>query len=537
MRLIQLFAILIFASISFAQVGVDLENKSKIASTPHNLVGSRAAVGEDSLLQDFTLCRVCHIPSKMAAVEPLWYRKEVVRDFDIEKRVEIEDHHLFPADNTSRSCLFCHDGTAARGFPHKEELKDRHIALLESGAEPVPNLHLHLFAFEDGDAQTKIPSPNSNLMLDENSRISCATCHDPHNNEQGGFLRMSNENSGLCVECHAMSNWEQSVHGNPVDPRFKDIKDEGCANCHDIHGVPASTNLLSADENTLCLSCHDGSVDDVNEVASKSDLESVFEKPFIHPVSWNSSREIPDDMDSWSSGLGSDRGVSCSDCHNPHAASSQNNGPFLDGSQVFVSGVDNEGFKKDIVDYEYETCYKCHGNTQSAMFGRDVGRLFAKTNMSFHPIEAPGNNPNVQSLKPEWSEQSLIKCSDCHGNDDPMGAQGPHGSNLPHILKAEYTEQPFAQPEESELCFQCHIQGRVVQGSGFKYHKLHIDDAGYACSACHDPHGSVEYPGLMNLNASFIEPVNGVLEVVQTEPGHGTCTLMCHDKVHPSQNY
>ncbi|MCF7808091.1 MAG: cytochrome c3 family protein [Candidatus Marinimicrobia bacterium] len=537
MRLKHFFMILVVTTGCFAQAGADLENKSKIAFTPHNLVGTRAVVGEDSLLQDFTLCRVCHIPSKMTAVEPLWYRKEFVRVFDVDKHVELEKHHLFPADNISRSCLFCHDGSVSRGFPHKEELKDRQVSLLEAGSESVPNLHLHLFAFENGDTETRAPSEDSELRLEENSRISCATCHDPHNNEQGSFLRMSNEGSSLCVECHQMANWELSAHGNPADPRFRDVKNLGCAHCHDIHGVPASTNLLAAEETTVCLSCHDGSKDDMDEVASNADLENVFEKPFIHPISWNSSREMPESMDAWSRGLGAERGVTCSDCHNPHAASDQNNGPFLDGSQVFVSGVDNEGFTKAIVDYEYETCYKCHGMNQSAMFGRNVGQLFAKTNMSFHPIEAPGNNPYVQSLKIEWSEQSLIKCTDCHGNDDPLGAQGPHGSDLPHILKQAYAEQPFAQPEESELCFQCHVQGRVVQGSGFKYHKLHIEEAGYACSACHNPHGSVEYPGLMDLNAPFIQPVNGILEVSQTEPGHGTCTLMCHGKVHPGQYY
>lgn len=534
MRLRTLILVILFAQVLLGQV--DIETKSKIAFTPHNLVGTQGVVTEDSLLQDFTLCRVCHIPSTMSAVEPLWYRKEVVRDFNIEKHVESEKHHLFPADNTSRSCLFCHDGTVAKGFPRKKELKDRRVSLLQSGPVALPNLHLHLFGYDNGDAQTKIPGENSQLMMDEDSRISCATCHDPHNNELDNFLRVTNEGSALCLECHEMNNWELSAHGNPLDPRFSQIKEQACGHCHDIHAVPAAINLLKADETTLCMTCHDGTKDLDPEVASHHDLEEVFEKPFIHPVSWNAGSERPEGMDAWSQGLGDDRAVNCSDCHDPHAASDHSTSPFLDGSQLFVNGVDNDGFTKDIADYEYETCYKCHGYSQNAQFGRDIARLFATSNMSFHPIEAPGNNPLVPSLKPEWSEQSLMRCSDCHGNDDPAGAQGPHGSNYPSILKDKYASQPFAQLEENALCFRCHEQRKVVSG-GFKFHRLHIESAGYSCSACHNPHGSIESPALIDLNRTFIEPVNGKLEIVQTEPGHGTCALKCHDKVHTASVY
>ncbi len=34
---------------------------------------------------------------------------------------------------------------------------------------------------------------------------------------------------------------------------------------------------------------------------------------------------------------------------------------------------------------------------------------------------------------------SLIKCTDCHNNDDSFGPKGPHGSNYEHILKKNFT--------------------------------------------------------------------------------------------------
>ncbi len=538
MMLKKCLAVFLLALMVFGQQQHELQDLSKIAFTPHNFIGESALAGSDSIVQDYTLCLQCHTPSKRAPVEALWNRQEAVKDFDIEKIVEKQPGAVLPIDLNSRNCLFCHDGSLAKGFPHHAAVKDPQVSLLAGNKQNKPNYNLHLFDFPEQSMETRKPGFESPLVFDEAGNISCVTCHDPHNNELGKFLRVSGQNSQICFDCHEMANWELSTHGNPSDPRFSAMNDLACAHCHDIHAVPAEAHLLKADENSLCLSCHDGMKDTDAEVACESDLESVFDKTFIHPIRQNSPAiDVTKRLDAWSSGIADDRSVACSDCHNPHAASDHSHSPFLTGSQLYVDGVDSRGFPKDIVDYEYETCYKCHGMNQNATLGKEVGRLFARTNMSFHPIEAPGNNPYVPSLKADWSEQSMLSCSDCHGNDDPMGVQGPHGSNIPHILKASYADYPFASVEENQLCFQCHEEQRVVQSNGFKFHQLHIQDAGYACSACHDPHGSIEYPGLMDLNAGFIQPLNGVLKVVQTEPGHGYCTLKCHEKAHPSQTY
>jgi len=513
-------------------------DKSKVAFTPHNFIGLETGSQGDGIVYDFTLCRQCHTPSNMSPVEPLWYRKEAVDVFDVDQEIEVGTDEILPSDAASRSCLFCHDGGIAQGFPHHELNEDQQVYLRSGTERTKANLNLHLFAFPEHDLETHKPGSDSKLSLNQNDQISCVTCHDPHNNELGYFLREENKQSTICFDCHEMANWQLSTHGNPADPRFADMGEQACAQCHAIHTVPVKDNLLRTAENTLCMSCHDGLQDSETEVASDLDLEAVFEKAFIHPIRLNSPTEERPAMDAWSSGIADDRSVACSDCHNPHAVTDQSASPFLDGSQFYVDGIDSRGFSKSIVDYEYETCYKCHGMVQNAGTGRDVARLFARTNLSFHPVEAPGNNPFVPSLKAEWSEQSMLRCTDCHGNDDPLGPQGPHGSNVPHILKAAYADFPFSNVDENQLCFRCHEEQQVVQSNGFRFHQLHIKNAGYACSACHNPHGSIEYPGLMDLDQNFIQPLNnGTLEIVQTEPGHGSCSLKCHDKSHANYTY
>ncbi|MEW5943162.1 MAG: cytochrome c3 family protein [Pseudomonadota bacterium] len=43
---------------------------------------------------------------------------------------------------------------------------------------------------------------SAGLKLYEGNKVQCATCHDPHNTNNGPFLRTSNAASALCQTCH-----------------------------------------------------------------------------------------------------------------------------------------------------------------------------------------------------------------------------------------------------------------------------------------------------------------------------------------------
>ena len=47
-------------------------------------------------------------------------------------------------------------------------------------------------------------NPTSPTIADVlfNDKIECASCHDPHDNTNGEFLRVSNSGSALCLSCH-----------------------------------------------------------------------------------------------------------------------------------------------------------------------------------------------------------------------------------------------------------------------------------------------------------------------------------------------
>lgn len=523
----------------------DLEKKGKVAYTPHNLsirAGAMQAGQTGAILTDYSLCRYCHMPRVVPAMEPLWFRKEAVRNFDTRKTVEDAPGKVFPLDPDSRTCLFCHDGTVAPGFPRHPESANPQVNLTKPQAVAAENYNTHLFAFPESGVEISPPDSTSPLYMANSNKVQCGTCHDPHNDENGNFLKVTGQGSQICMECHHMQNWGNSTHGNPENPVLKPLKAIACLQCHEIHALPTNAKLLRTDENSLCLRCHDGMQDDSTEVLSRYNLQEVFEKPFIHPIRINPNVKAIgyDSANSrWQGGFSEDRYVRCGDCHNPHAVQAEAPSPFLPGALMFVKGVDAMGFPKEVAEFEYQVCYKCHGYNQNAEPSSDVARLFATSNMSFHPVEGPGNSPRVPSLKKGYSEQSMITCTDCHGNDDVGGVQGPHGSNFPHILKKPYADStiPFAPVDDNTLCFDCHNPKRILQDNGFKFHNLHIQQQGYTCSACHNPHGSPDMPGLMDLNKPYIEPINGIKRVQATDPGHGTCYLKCHGVKHNGQSF
>jgi|FLOH01.1.fsa_nt_gi predicted CXXCH cytochrome family protein len=494
------------------------ETISKLANSPHDftsyLDSLRIASGEEKL-SNITVCRQCHAPSLKPGLEPLWDRQNPGTNFHVDKHKKDLSEGL-PTDGGSRRCLACHDGVMAKGFPKRD---------VESQVSLEKDVNSHLYTHLFNMTSSNIDS----ALHVYNSRVSCGSCHNPHNNDNGSFLRISTQDGALCLGCHVMPNWEISSHVSPLDERYGNhFMKDGCLQCHDIHGTPGTTSLLAKNEAELCLACHDASINNDDEITAKQNLKEVFEKPYAHPIFFESGKG--DD------GLNHERGVLCSDCHNPHEITHFNE-PMLNGALKGVDGVDEDGNELSASHFEYEICAKCHNGNSEKMLAENIDRLFSPMNQSFHPVKAPGNNPNVPSLKKDLSEQSLITCSDCHGNNDKAGAAGPHGSDVAHILKFDYSENPFASPGSDDLCMSCHNLRRLKSDVGFKFHSLHINQGNFACAACHNPHGRVNEPGLVDIDLPWILAVNGEKSVEAREPGHGNCTLSCHGVDHRGQSY
>jgi predicted CXXCH cytochrome family protein len=305
-----------------------------------------------------------------------------------------------------------------------------------------------------------------------------------------------------------------------------------CKACHLGHGASRSP-MLPGPQSELCLSCHDSQAK-VDRAVARGALApgarppllgTTLAQPFRHPLTEGafSHRE--------------DGAVTCTSCHSPHRGSPGHGVASAQPGERKVS-------TRNPARMEYELCESCHGGSglapESAL---DVSRLLNPDNRSYHPVEGPSVNGSV-SVRRDLSGQQ-INCTDCHGNSDPAGAQGPHGSAYRFILRANYvTVDGSAESLKAyALCYSCHDRSRVLDSVAFPLHRKHIVEERASCSSCHNPHGSVENQALIHFGEGDViagvapSARTGRLGFVSTGPGSGECYLTCHGRDHAPEAY
>ncbi len=303
---------------------------------------------------------------------------------------------------------------------------------------------------------------------------------------------------------------------------------KGCATCHQSHGAPATMLLYQKED--ICFTCH--SIDATTEDKA-TDIKSVFFKTYRHPVMETSKdhfkgEELPERDPSIP------RHVACEDCHEVHSVSN-------DKKTGDVSGYTRYGTKKARATYEYEVCFKCHSDSENLPAEQANMRFkFDPNNQSYHPVISYTKSDSI-SIKLSLKNKTIM-CSDCHGNNDSYGPQGPHASDYEGILRYNYNlndgpETPFAY----ELCYECHRRDSILSDESFKGspnmspfgHKGHIVYEQTSCNTCHSPHGSEEYSNLIRFNETVVLPdPSGIIQYINIGGGYAKCYLTCHGYEH-----
>jgi predicted CXXCH cytochrome family protein len=186
---------------------------------------------------------------------------------------------------------------------------------------------------------------------------------------------------------------------------------------------------------------------------------------------------------------------------------------------------------------EYEVCLKCHSGYPGPLAGRaNVALEFDTLNRSMHGVEAAPSGSSAApgsfvQHSPAWTNQSVMRCTDCHGNADGSAPSGPHISSAAPILKSPYLG--VSPSDGSGFCYRCHQYDVYYSGSSDTtdsqsnfyssspalpaLHSQHMRTYGLGCEACHASHGSTTQPHLLRDDIGFVEQANG-----------GTCTNACH---------
>lgn len=169
-----------------------------------------------------------------------------------------------------------------------------------------------------------------------------------------------------------------------------------------------------------------------------------------------------------------------------------------------------------------------------------------------------GKNFDVPSIpssyEPTLTVNSIIYCTNCH-KDDTGASRGPHGSSYAPILGYQY-ETMDGIPENAQiyaLCYRCHNRTSILNNESFPRHREHVVNDNNPlpkptpCSVCHDAHGVPDDAGLtgyhthlINFDTRVVQPTAGNIYPIFIDNGtpfSGSCTLVCHGKLHDRLSY
>ena len=472
---------------------------------------------------------------------------------------------------TSRICLSCHDGTIAVGQNRKQRIE---VTGTPDGRIPGSR-RSNLGTDLRESHPLSVPGTSNGhgpVKPDAQGLVQCTSCHDPHSefggSSEGRFLLQATARSELCAACHDIPvdsghlvSTKSYVGREPGESPYETVAEAGCMACHRTHGAAPKGQLLrlgktDPDEN-VCLRCHGSS-------GGGTDVGRELAKGSSHAVSTSGRHDAAEGPSSAAHRLpevsvGATRHATCVDCHNPHEARNRApSGRRIAGALDGVWGVDEAGHRVEVAQYEFQICFKCHGDSANQRAAGPAGglsavraaadlnlrRVFGPMAASSHPVVSPGRNPDVPSLRSPLTPASMISCSDCHASDDSpsaggAGARGPHGSMYRPLLERNYTTADFTSesPTAYALCYKCHDRAVLLSDdSAFRLHAKHVVAGRIPCSACHAAHGVSGSSGssqgnahLIDYDLSIVRANAGGLPYSSAGRRSGSCNVTCHD--------
>jgi predicted CXXCH cytochrome family protein len=494
----------------------------------------QSAFAEDIRVASKRECAVCHI------TEIPDFKQDKIRTlipYDPEPVTSLGRQRV---ESSERMCFSCHDGFA---------LDSR---FLWSGTS-----HSHPVGIEP-DAEVKISAGDKASLtpLNADGKIYCGTCHFAHgidweheaeDEEVTLFLRTSNEESALCISCHAEKT-SGPADGNhlvnmPLGSPPKELVDAGarfgknntviCQSCHSTHGAPDQTLLVV--ENTgsdLCGRCH------TRRYANSRHEASRFG---THPVNVQSDEvEVSPDLLAAGGKLSPEGGVICQTCHLQHGATPQTSLLVQENvnaalcrscheSQFSIEKTrhDMNFLDRNLINQREQSvaergvcsaCHLPHGGMGPKMWARDINTLddpmsgtcqgcharkglashFQVGEMS-HPVGVVLKNPkptmdglplySLEGVKLDAGEAGRVSCPTCHNPHqwNPVNTDDRGSIGSDGDTSNSFLRTVAADP--LNRCISCHANKAAVAETAhdFSNGMMNKPKSG-VCIGCHLPH-------------------------------------------------
>lgn len=330
----------------------------------------------------------------------------------------------------------------------------------------------------------------------------CTVCHtDPK-----GGVELVMDPPELCAMCHGDKGDKKFVHG-PVAAG-------ACTACHNPHESDNARLLVASSINELCTSCHQAKAEFLKKTSSIhppvkdqcTNCHDPHTEDHQYQLKADGKKDLcvmcHTDKEVWTSTVTSkhgalDRPRKCLECHDPH-------------------GSENPKFL--VKDTSKDLCLSCHNQRLTT---DEEGYKLA--NMAKHLEQ-----------NPDWHGPILWgDCAACHN---------PHGSNNLRMLNKPFPRNFYEKfDEKNYICFECHEPEKIkdektLTATNFRngdknMHFVHVDrEKGRTCRACHDFHGTKEYPHHLRKKTQFGK-INFPIRYIET-PNGGSCAPACHARRH-----
>jgi predicted CXXCH cytochrome family protein len=199
----------IFLLVIIAVASLPLLATADITGTKHDFSTTGDASGQGFGLSGNQICVVCHTPhhGTTGLEAPLWNHTTTTATFTPYTGGTL-DATVGQPQGVSLLCLSCHDGTVALdafgGAAGTTPITgDGLLGTDLSNDHPVSFTYDAALVTADGALNDPTAAPIADWLYGAGSdQLECASCHDVHDNTNAPFLRLSNDNSALCLTCH-----------------------------------------------------------------------------------------------------------------------------------------------------------------------------------------------------------------------------------------------------------------------------------------------------------------------------------------------
>jgi predicted CXXCH cytochrome family protein len=423
------------------------KNKRGVVDSKHDMTvmapGLKNSHGEN--VTEMGPCSACHVPH--GAKGPVLWARSITRG----------------QDKTAGMCLSCHnDQGPAKDKQvgvHSHPL-NRAISKLGIRVDAKGWYSQHLWARGKSAPKALPLFDRFGERTRKNGKISCPTCHDPHNwstrarsqpsvdpkklegDRNSSFLRIAQgDDSRLCQNCHVDKRpiiqskhnirlWQQSKKQAAVTNMDKDM----CGYCHAVHnakGDPLWARGYGPGKmpiETLCKDCHQQ-----NGLAQEKVLAASSHPLGKHPQRMQATRKLPlfdhNGKRTNHNGL-----VDCASCHNPHQWTPSIPKP-TGLSTVAQEGDARNSFLRVSAAADSALCATCHQDKA----------LVKGTDHDMRITASMSHNAAGESVK-----QSGL-CGQCHAVHNPL------------LQVSLWARKPGAGEDiKEQQCRSCHQAGGVA---------------------------------------------------------------------------